>query len=82
MLKASKEGPDVAIQILQKHVDRYPKDYARMYLLSTVLRQEDRLDEAEKVVRVIIDAPQQTVSLEAIEQFSLHAPSAHLLVEL
>ncbi|HIN84762.1 MAG TPA: hypothetical protein EYM90_07685, partial [Phycisphaerales bacterium] len=82
LLKASKEGPDVAIQILQKHVDRYPKDYARMYLLSTVLRQEDRLDEAEKIIRIIIDAPQQTVSLEAIEQFSLHAPSAHLLVEL
>ncbi len=82
LLKASKEGPDVAIQILQKHIDRYPKDYARRYLFSTVLRQEDRLDEAEEVVQVIIDAPQQTVSLEAIEQFSLHAPSAHLLVEL
>mgnify|MGYP001342589403 CR=1 FL=1 len=44
--------------------------------------KEQLFDEASEQTQIIVDSPQQTVSFEAIEQFSLRAPAAKFLIEL
>ena len=82
LLKATEEGAGIAVELLQKHISQYPKDYNRRYLLASVLNQEQLFDEASEQTQIIVDSPQQTVSFEAIEQFSLRAPAAKFLIEL
>jgi len=82
LLKSTEEGPSIAIELLQKHIDHFPKDFNRVHLLAAVLKQENRLEEAREIMQLIIDAPQQAVCIESVEQFGLRVPSALFLVEL
>ena len=82
LLNATEEGPAIAITLLQKHVSLYPKDYSRRFLFASVLSNEQLLDEARAEALIIVEAPQQTVGFESIEQFIKRVPAALMLVEL
>lgn len=82
LLKSTEDGPSIAIEILQKHVDYFPTDFNRVHLLAVVLKQENRLEEAREIMQLVIEAPQQTVCIESVEQFGLRVPSALFLVEV
>jgi tetratricopeptide (TPR) repeat protein len=82
LLKSTEDGPSIAIELLQKHIDHFPTDFNRVHLLAAVLKQENRLEEAREIMQLVIDAPQQTVCIESVEQFGLRVPSALFLVEL
>ncbi len=82
LARATQDGAESAEQMLMAHLEKNPKDFGRQYLYANVLDELNKYDEAKSVAKLIVDAPQQTVSLEAIEQFYLRPVAAQFLVEL
>ena len=82
LVKATESGVEASERLLVMHLEKNPKDFGRHYLYANVLNQLEKYDEAEAVAKSIVESPQQTVSLEAIEQFYLRPVAAQFLVEL
>jgi tetratricopeptide (TPR) repeat protein len=80
--KATDNGIEAAEKILVQHLKESPNDFGRRQLHAELLKNLGSYDEAESEAQFVIDAPQQTVSFECIEQFYLRPVAAQFLVEM
>ncbi|MDP7005290.1 MAG: tetratricopeptide repeat protein [Phycisphaerales bacterium] len=78
----NQDGSDLAIEVLKKHLEKYPNDVKRRYTLLELLQSTNKITEAKKQARRIIEEEQQTVGLQSTEQFRLRPYAAQILVQL
>ena len=81
-LVSTQEGAEAANRLLEKHLEQYPKDFGRHYYQANILKQLGKFEEAEASALLVVESPQLTVSLEALEMFQYRPQAAQFLVEL
>ena len=78
----NQEGNEVAVELLQATVAEHPDDFGRQYMLSDILVELKREDEAIEISNFVLATENQTVGLHAIELFSIRPLFAQLLVRI
>jgi len=82
VVSSDKDGKEIAVGVLQKTVDLFPNDFGRKFMLSGMLVELDREEEATVLANYILDAPRQKVGLHAIELFSIRTLVAQAMVRM
>lgn len=82
VVSTDEDGKEVAIGILQKTIDKHPNDFGSRYILSGLLVQIDKREEARVLSDSILEAENQTAGLHAIELYSLRPIAAQSLIRM
>lgn len=81
-VSTDEDGPEAAVEILQATITTHPNDFGRLFMLSGILIDLGREEEAVEIANSVLDEENQTVGIHAIELFSIRPLFAQLLVQL
>ncbi len=82
LLSSGESGREPTLDVLRRHLAAHEDDLARRLVLAEVLLMLDRPDEAEVEADRVLDMPQRTVGIGAIEQYQLRSVAAKLLFDI
>ncbi|MDP6600863.1 MAG: hypothetical protein QGH76_01055, partial [Phycisphaerales bacterium] len=82
LLSSGESGREPTLDVLRRHLAANEDDLARRLVLAEVLLMLDRPDDAEVEADRVLDMPQRTVGIGAIEQYQLRSVAAKLLFDI
>ena len=82
LLSSGQLGRELVVNIFEQYLSIHKDDQTIRYFYASVLKELGRVDDSRREAQITLDAPQGTVSIRALQQFSIRVQAANLLFKL